>query len=39
MAMFRSLAAAEAFTHQDPFVAEGLVASFAIRPWLDEMFV
>lgn len=39
MAIFRSLEAAEAFTHQDPFIAEGLVASFTIRPWLDEMLV
>jgi uncharacterized protein YciI len=37
MAIFRSLDAAEAFTRQDPFILEGLVASFTIRPWLDEM--
>ena len=37
MAIFRSQEAAEAFARQDPFIAEGLVASFAIRPWLDEM--
>jgi uncharacterized protein YciI len=37
MAIFRSLQAAEAFTQQDPFILEGLVASFSIRPWLDEM--
>ena len=37
MAIFRSLEAAEAFTQQDPFILEGLVASFAVRPWLDEM--
>jgi uncharacterized protein YciI len=37
MAIFRSLEAAEAFTTQDPFILEGVVASFTIRPWLDEM--
>jgi hypothetical protein len=37
MAIFRSLEAAEAFTRQDPFILEGLVASFTIRPWLDEI--
>jgi len=37
MAIFRSLDAAEAFSEQDPFILEGLVASFTIRPWLDEM--
>ena len=37
MAILRSLQAAEAFTQQDPFILEGLVASFSIRPWLDEM--
>jgi uncharacterized protein YciI len=39
MAIFRSLEAAEAFTRQDPFIAEGLIASFTIRAWLDEMIV
>jgi uncharacterized protein YciI len=37
MAIFRSLDAAEEFTRHDPFILEGLVASFAIKPWLDEM--
>jgi uncharacterized protein len=37
MAIFRSSDAAEAFTRQDPFILEGLVASFTIRRWLDEM--
>jgi uncharacterized protein YciI len=37
MAIFRSEGAAEEFTQRDPFILEGLVASFAIRPWLDEM--
>jgi uncharacterized protein YciI len=37
MAIFRSEEAAEAFAAQDPFVLEGLIASFTIRPWMDEM--
>jgi uncharacterized protein YciI len=37
MAIFRSQAAAEAFVAQDPFILEQLVASYRIRPWLDEM--
>ena len=37
MAIFRSEDAARAFVQQDPFILEGLVASFAVRPWLDEM--
>ena len=37
MAIFRSLEAAEEFVTRDPFVLEGLVASFVIRPWLDQM--
>jgi uncharacterized protein YciI len=37
MAIFRTRAAAQAFTEQDPFILEGLIASFSIRPWLDAM--
>lgn len=37
MAIFRSREAAEAFAAQDPFILEGLVASFEIRAWLDAM--
>ena len=37
MAIFRSIEAAEAFAAQDPFILEGLIASFTIRPWLDAM--
>ena len=37
MAIFRSLEAAEAFAAQDPFILEGLVASYTIKPWLDQM--
>lgn len=35
MAIFRSEDAAEEFTRRDPFILEGLVASFTIRPWID----
>jgi uncharacterized protein YciI len=37
MAIFRSREAAEAFVQQDPFVLEGLVKSYAIREWGDQM--
>jgi uncharacterized protein len=37
MAIFRSAEAAERFVAQDPFILEGLVASFVIRPWADEL--
>jgi len=37
MAIFRSQEAAEEFVRRDPFILEGLVASYEIRPWLDEM--
>lgn len=37
MAIFRSREAAEAFVNQDPFALEGLVKSYAIRDWNDEM--
>jgi uncharacterized protein YciI len=37
MAIFRSEEAAEEFVRRDPFILEGLVASFEIREWLDEM--
>ena len=37
MAIFRSQAAAESFVERDPFILEGLVSSFTIRPWLDAM--
>ena len=37
MAVFRTREAAEAFTKQDPFILEGLVKSFVIRDWNDEM--
>ena len=37
MAIFRSLEAAEQFAARDPFILEGLVSSFVIRPWGDEL--
>jgi uncharacterized protein YciI len=37
MAIFRTRAAAEAFVKEDPFVLEGLVASYAIKDWDDTM--
>lgn len=37
MAIFRSEAAAEEFVARDPFNLEGLVGSYAIRPWADEL--
>lgn len=37
MAIFRSRAAAEAFAAEDPFILEGLVGSFVIRDWNDNM--
>ena len=37
MAIFRTRAAAEAFTREDPFILEGVIKSFAIRDWNDAM--
>ena len=37
MAIFRTREAAEAFVKQDPFILEGLVRSFVIREWNDNM--
>jgi len=37
MAIFRTREAAEAFVREDPFILEGLVKSYAIREWLDQM--
>ena len=37
MAIFRSREAAEEFTRRDPFILEGVVRSYAIRDWDDEM--
>ena len=37
MAIFRSQKAAESFVTRDPFILEGLVKSFVIRPWGDGL--
>ena len=37
MAIFRSREAAEAFVREDPFALEGLVKSYTIRDWNDQM--
>lgn len=35
MALFRTQEAAEAFAEGDPFIREGMVNSFEIKPWGD----
>jgi uncharacterized protein YciI len=37
LAIFRSREAAEAFVKQDPFILEGLIKSYDIREWADQM--
>ena len=37
LAIFRSREAAEAFVKEDPFILEGLVKSYEIRDWGDQM--
>ncbi|HYQ45528.1 MAG TPA: YciI family protein [Polyangiaceae bacterium] len=37
LAIFRSREAAEAFVARDPFILEGLIQSFEIREWADEL--
>ena len=37
LAIFRCRAAAEAFVAQDPFVLVGLIESYEIRDWADQM--
>jgi uncharacterized protein len=37
MAIFRTRAAAEEFVKEDPFILEGLVKSFVIRDWDDNL--
>ena len=37
MAIFRSREAAEEWVKEDPFILEGLVKSFVIRDWKDEL--
>ena len=37
MAIFRTREAAVAFSEQDPFILEGLVKSFEIKDWADNL--
>jgi uncharacterized protein len=37
MAIFRTRAAAEQFVTEDPFILEGLIKSFSIREWGDNL--
>ena len=37
LAIFRSREAAEEFVKQDPFIQEGLIKSYDIRDWGDQM--
>lgn len=37
LAIFGSREAAELFVQQDPFILEGLIKSYDIREWVDEM--
>jgi len=37
MAIFKTRAAAEQFAKEDPFILEGLVKSFSIRDWDDNL--
>jgi uncharacterized protein YciI len=37
LAIFRTRAAAEAFTKEDPFILEGVITSFTIREWADSL--
>ena len=39
LAIFRSREAAELFVKQDPFLLEGLIESYEIREWGDQMLV
>ena len=37
LAIFRTRAAAEQFTREDPFILEGVITSFTIREWADSL--
>ena len=37
MAIFKTREAAEAFAKEDPFILEGLIKSFVIRDWHDDL--
>ena len=37
MAIFKTREAAEQFVKEDPFILEGLVKSFVIKDWMDNL--
>ena len=37
LAIFRSREAAEAFVKQDPFILEGVIKSYDIKDWADQL--
>ena len=37
LAIFKTRAAAEEFTKEDPFILEGLIKSFTIKEWADSL--
>lgn len=37
MAVFKTRLAAENFAKEDPFILEGLVKSYVIKDWMDEL--
>jgi len=37
MAIFKTREAAEQFVKEDPFILDGLVKSFTIRDWNDDL--
>jgi len=37
MSIFRTREAAEQFVKEDPFILEGLVKSFVIKEWMDNL--
>jgi uncharacterized protein YciI len=37
MAIFKTRSAAEQFVKEDPFILEGLIKSFVIRDWSDDL--
>jgi uncharacterized protein len=39
LAIFRTREAAEEFSRIDPFVLEGMVASYEVKDWSDELLV
>ncbi|UKJ07845.1 YciI family protein [Solitalea lacus] len=37
MAIFKTRASAEAFVREDPFILEGIIKSYVIKDWKDEL--